>query len=219
MNRKQKRAQVSNFKKDSKGFGDFRLVVMQVDDLKKKMLAQHEMIQTLTAMVRSLDAKAMATVELCYKDDIFTKEEFEDATDREIGLLRRGPEELVQADDVVYVDFVAKDGDKVLTEDKNIAVKAGSGSIAFDAFLVGKRCRESGLVYSEVIADNHPSKDIAGKTITFEINILKAKGSADGFTDGRGNNGDTGYQRGDESVVVPNGSGHEGGHTSLGEYL
>lgn len=212
MNRKEKRAQVSNFKRDS---GDFMKVVNLCDDLKKKVLAQHEIIQTLLAMVRSLDAKAMATKELCVAAKVFDHESFEDATDREIGLKRRGASDLIQKDDVVYVDFVARheNGD-VIASDKNLPLKAGAGAVVFDEFLIGKGCAEKGLCYTDVIDEANPDRSVAGKKIVFEIDVLKVKGN----DDGRGSNqaGDAGEGK---SSVVPVGHGHQSGFGSLGEYI
>lgn len=201
---------------------ELKELAIKVEQIRQKVVAQHRLGQSTLLLLKNYDARIVTLTHLCAEAGIFTLEKFEEEADKKLGLRLRAIGEEVQAGDTIWVKYTAiNEGDPEVAVDE-IPVRLGSGAIIFEPALIGKVVGQEGIKYEAALAQG-PN---AGKKVSFDITIVKAKTRIEGYRDefdleGEQEDGtdgaDTGAGSGDSSTnegegklsTQAGGSGHE----------
>lgn len=107
--------------------------------LDNKIEAQHKLLKSQLVILKNVDARIEAIKELLVSKGIFTEDEYQVTVDDKLGLKVKGAGELIEIGDIVWVKYVATQGEEVLTE-PGLPLRIGSNAVPIEKELLGKPC-------------------------------------------------------------------------------
>ena len=128
---------------------------------------QHQLLQSILVLMKNYDARLMTLQKISFQHELSNEEDFSDRVDNLLGLRRKGPEEKIEAGDVVWVKYEALIGDKKEVE-QSLPIRIGSGSVVFENALIGKGTEEKGVEFVATLKDGKGD-------VKFLIDVLKVK--------------------------------------------
>ncbi len=151
------------------------LLKKRVRDLEGTVKTADTLARSVVTYAKEVNLQIDAVVKLLTEKKIFTEDEHEKAFDLIRGLRRKGGLEQIEQGDTVWVGYKTKDpstGQEI--KEESLPVRVGAGAIFWEESLLGKRPGER---YSTTVKlpENYSFKNAAGKTMTFDIHVIKAK--------------------------------------------
>lgn len=110
------------------------------------------------------------------KMPVFQDEDFERTWDTIKEIRTRGPDEFIAKGDFVRISYEAYDGEKLIHTEKDFGIRVGSNVMFIEDEIIGKPVNLKAHRFVKTYPEVHePNPDLAGKTVTFVLNVDKVK--------------------------------------------
>ena len=145
--------------------------------LESKINKNDRLVNGMMGLIKDYETQISTLKTMLFEKGVIQPQEFEAQVDTRRGLRIKADSELVEAGDVVWVDYHASiENDKtkkieIVGFENGMPVRVGSKAVAFEDALIGRRLTES-FEHIETIADEGALK---GKQVKFTITVRKIK--------------------------------------------
>lgn len=118
--------------------------LLKSNKLEQKISSLHKMLTQVFSFLGDVETRMEAFKTLCIRKDIFTQDEVEDVWNEIKGLRQKSDEELIVKGDFVKISYkeIDKVSLKILKEEKNKVIIAGTGLIWFGSAVINQNVRE-----------------------------------------------------------------------------
>jgi len=146
-----------------------------VKRLGQKVNEQRRLGQSFFIFVKDLERKVDAAMGLLIERGLIKKEDYDKAVDVARGVVEKGPDDIIEKSDIVYVsyDAIVQETEEKLHEDK-FPIRIGSGRIAFEGAIMGQKPNTE-VKYAVCFPPSETGNRFAGKTVNFVIQIHEVK--------------------------------------------
>lgn len=161
---------MNDFKKDlSNGNIQKGLKVDDIQEIKKRIIAQHKTLNSILLCLKTYDAKIDSLAEIIQAAGIVTEKDFEDKVDTKVGIRRKADDEIIALGDIVWVNYTVTDHLGHSQKDEHFILKVGTNSVIMENAVLGKPVNSVGIEYEAKY------KDDATKSLKFVIDVEKVK--------------------------------------------
>jgi len=150
----------------------------RVKDLERKVDQTEKLAKIVVTYSKEVNLQVDAVVKLLSEKKVLTKEEHQKAFDSIRGLRVRGGLEKIEVGDTVWVSFVTTLPDKSEIKEDNFPIRVGANAVAFEDALIGK-LPNSNFTTHVAFPKDYFTKDVAGHTLVFKVEIGKVKTKID----------------------------------------
>jgi len=162
---------------------DVEIVNRHIADLRVEMntssaqsRTNHDMIKQMLSLFGDIETRLECLRVLGIRAGTFSEGEYEAMWDDIKGLRVKGESEIIESGDFLTITFVALHGTKVEMQGTKMPLRLGSSGLMIEEHLVGQKTGAKKVQFDIVYpAKFKPRPDLAGKTLSFNVDIDKVK--------------------------------------------
>ncbi len=133
--------------------------------LDNKIEAQNKLLKSQLVIMKNLDARFEAIKELLVSKGIITEDEYQTTVDSKLGLRAKMGDEKIAIGDIVWVKYVATQGEEILTE-PGLPLRIGSNAVPIEKELLDKPCD---------LKDHKFSLEVNNIEYKFVLDVIRVK--------------------------------------------